>query len=199
MFNIFVGQAIDPIEVLVDSTTTIREAYAKAGIALAANSMITHNSAVLGSGDFDKTMGQLGITAGDYVNVSQKLKSALKVVVKKNVPNNFTVVVKSDLTGKIMSYVKDHVLYEGEGDKKTAAFVISATKNAPHACESCMNFKSSAKDDEKLQMAIPMECGEEAVRSFVAGWQTKAAACEKEILARYKVIADAMADVVFED
>lgn len=199
MFNIYVGQAVDPIEVLVDSTTTIREAYAKAGIALAANSMITHNSAVLGSGDFDKTMGQLGITAGDYVNVSQKLKSALKVVVKKNVPNNFTVIVKSDLTGKILSYVKDHAHYEGEGDKKSPVYVIGASKTAAHVCDTCMNFKSASKDDEKLQMAIPMECGEEAVRSFVASWQTKAAACEKDILARYKVIADAMADVVFED
>ena len=198
MFNIYVGQAIDPVEVLVDNTTTVRDAYAKAGISLAANSMITHNSNVLSASDFDKTMGQLGITAGDYVNVSQKLKSAMDIVVKKNVPNNYTVVVKSDLTGKIMSYVKDHTLYEGEGEKKAPVFVINATKSAAHVCENCMNFKSSAKDDEKLQMAIPMECGEEAVRAFVAGWQTRAIACEKEILARYKVIADAMEGVKFE-
>jgi hypothetical protein len=198
MFNIYVGQAIDPVEVLVDNTTTVRDAYAKAGISLAANSMITHNSNVLSASDFDKTMGQLGITAGDYVNVSQKLKSAMEIVVKKNVPSNYTVVVKSDLTGKIMSYVKDHTLYEGDGEKKTPVFVINATKNAVHACENCINFKSSAKDDEKLQMAIPMECGEEAVRAFVASWQTKAIACEKEILARYKVIADAMEGVKFE-
>jgi hypothetical protein len=39
-------------------------------------SCITHNTAVLSAGDLNKTLAALGVSAGDYLTVSQKLKSA---------------------------------------------------------------------------------------------------------------------------
>lgn len=76
MFNIYVGNAIDPTEVLVRDTDTVKDVYAAAGMPLDARSCITHNTAVLSAEDLGKTLASLGISAGDYLTVSQKLKSA---------------------------------------------------------------------------------------------------------------------------
>ena len=201
MFNIYIGNAIDPVEVLVSETTTLRQAYADAGLPLPSGSMITHNAVVLGNDALDKPIGTLGIAAGDYLTVSQKLKSALEIRVRKNVPGNFTVVVKSKLTGKVMKYVPDHVLYEKDEDgNKNATYVISTAKTGSgNVSNNGMTFRVGSDNDANLTLVVPMECSEEQVRAFVAGWQRKAQACEDKIMAEYAKVTEAMAEVRFED
>ena len=201
MFNIYIGNAIDPVEVLVSEATTLRQAYADAGLPLASGSMITHNAVVLGNDALDKPISTLGIAAGDYLTVSQKLKSALDIRVRKNVPGNFTLVVKSKLTGKVMKYVPDHVLYEKDEDgNKNATYVISTAKTGSgNVSNTGMTFRVGSDNDAPLTLVVPMECGEEQVRAFVAGWQRKAQACEEKIMAEYAKVTEAMAAVRFED
>ena len=123
----------------------------------------------------------------------------MKITVMKNIENNYTVVVKTDLTNKILSYVKDHTLVEkNEDGKKVTKYLITNT-GVKGITDTQMNLPKGAKADEKLSLAIPMECSEELVRAFVAGWQTKAAACEKAILERYAEIKGAMDAVTFVD
>lgn len=199
MFAIYIGNAIDPVEVLVDTNTTLRQAYSDAGIPVPSGAMLTHNSAVMGGDAFDKTVGALGIVSGDYVTMSQKLKSALEITVHKNVPNNYSVVVKSKLTAKIMSYVPDHVLIEKDEDgNKNAVYVMNCAKTGSGSVSNTQMTFRAGTEGEELSLVVPMECSEEKVRAFVAGWQRKAVACEEKILAEYKKVTDAMAEVRFD-
>ena len=81
MKQLFVGLGYDPVDVVIDETKTVRDAFRKAGKENLLAAKYTVNFAKNGGAgavirDFDVTLASLGVEDGDGFLASENLKSA---------------------------------------------------------------------------------------------------------------------------
>lgn len=75
MITLYIGDSLNPKEILVSPEAKISEIFRSNGINYD-NGTVTADARKLGTAELDKTVNELGITDGTYLTVSQKLQSA---------------------------------------------------------------------------------------------------------------------------
>ena len=81
MKQIYIGLGYDPVDVVIDTSKTVRDAFKKAGKENLLAAKYTINFAKNGGAgavirDFDVTLASLGVEDGDGFLASENLKSA---------------------------------------------------------------------------------------------------------------------------
>ena len=76
MLEIYIGDAFDPIKVIVRPTATVREVYEENHKQLSRDAVVTHRNARLGDNELDKTLAELGVQDGDLITCTMKLNGA---------------------------------------------------------------------------------------------------------------------------
>lgn len=76
MFEIYIGNAFEPVKVIAAPTTTVRQLYSENNIPISSSAIVTHGSTRLGDNELDKTLAELGVQNGALLTYTQKLNGA---------------------------------------------------------------------------------------------------------------------------
>lgn len=166
MIKVFVGNNIDRTAVIVDETRTLRSVLEENHVDYA-----MHNPSLDGStlrpGDLDKSFADLGVTTSCYLLTVVKADNSACIKVAGS-----ACVIESEFGLEQIRTLEKYRpnalrLFEGEGSKKEAIFVVGTGRSTGSVSEYGVSFGTQESAAGKATVTFMIPEGTEDVRKFV--------------------------------